>query len=307
LKNCRFVADMWRYRTSVTLLIVFSLSILLSYSLFGSSWDTGKEITANTSTQAPTIDGIKEAIWSENSINVTYHTFSGRQLAVHFAIHSASLYVLVETQFTNPPQNESICLFLSSSNSSSQDTFLDKKMLTLFKANQPGNESYITRDFYQFGDNNYILDKDSENFTGAAKIDNSNQHRIYEFRIPFTPTNKSYDITWLISHNYAIKLGINNSGTDLETSGYLLVQLGNRLGLSEENLGEFKFDTELFITIVSIIIAASYGVVGVVIIISKKNIEPISESRLIRRRKAEAKQEEQEEEIDNEENEEENE
>jgi hypothetical protein len=270
---------MWRKRNLVLFIALFSIGMFISTTINAAGW-TRTVIVAAPAVSAPTVDGVKESVWTDLKVNVTYHTLqSGRQVAVSACTFGNALYILVEARYTSTAQNESISVFIANNNqTTNQSALMDKKMITFFNATEYGNETSIALDFYQVTLNNYTLDENSPTFTGAAKFAGPTRNpRVYEFLVPFTPDNATFDNTLTFGQNYTIKVGINNTESDLEISDALLVQLGETLLLKEDKIGEFKFDPKQFLTVVLIIIAVVYGIVGIVIIDSHKNVEPIEE------------------------------
>jgi len=263
---------MWHKRYSVVFLMLFASSILLSSISSGHAWSKPEMIVPG-STSAPQIDGIKDDLWAGTTVNVTYHTFPTRNspISLSATTNGGYVYILIETNFISNQQNETISLYLGSTNQTTDNdtVFFDKKMITFFNATQFGNESSAAVDFYRTDAGNYSADEVVDAFKGAAKFANEARNpRIYEFAIPLTALNASYDITWIMGKNYALKVGINNSLTDEEISVPILLQLGPRLGFTEGGVaGEYKFDTVLYLKIVMVVIAVIYGIVGVVIVV----------------------------------------
>ena len=271
---------MWRQRYSLLILSLIALGFLAANTAYVAGWSK-TEMTVSAGSTAPTVDGVKESLWTDLTVNITYHTFttSSRQISLSALTFGGSLYVLIEANFVTSQQNESISIFLSSTNQTANETaFLDKKMITMFNATQYGNESSIAIDYYRVGVGNYSIDKDSAIFTGKAKMGSPTRNpRVYEFQIPLNPANLSYDVAWTMSKNYAIKVGINNTLNDIEISDAFLLQLGQRLTLTEKKFGEFDIDPQVFLNVVLIIIDVIYGIVGVVIFVSRSNVESIGE------------------------------
>lgn len=271
---------MLRKRYTIVFLMLFASSIFLSSFISVHGWSKPVLIVPG-STEAPIIDGIKDDLWTGNSVNVTRHQFTSRSspITLYATTYGGFIYFFIEAEFTSLENNESISLYLGSTNQTTTNAsvFMDKKMVTMVNITQYGNHTSFPTDF-NLRDGNYSVDDVTDAYNGKAGFaSTAGTYRNYEFAIPLTaPVNSTNDVTWYMGRNYAFKVGINNTDSDEEVSEVFLIQIGQRLGLSEEEIGEYKFDTELYLKIVMIIVLILWGFIGAVVLISKKNIEPMT-------------------------------
>ncbi|WP_457556664.1 hypothetical protein [Candidatus Harpocratesius sp.] len=262
---------MMRKRNSFFVLIIFSLflgALIQVVSAQDETWSR-PEVTSNPGFEA-VIDGVKEESWGFK-VNSSSYVLDGLQFKVFVQHYNQYIYFLVEARFTTEVQNETVSLFLSQSNQTI--SFLDKKQITIFNASESGNESSTFSDYYLNSDS-YVVDQFDLGFNGAAGI-GENGYRIFEFKILLQPEENSTteDVTLNVYKNYAIELGYNNSNSDeVKISDPLLVQIGPKSSASTEGeIGEYNFDSELFILIVLIIVSVfvlSYG--GLLLATKKK-------------------------------------
>lgn len=271
---------MLRKRYTIVFLMLFASSIFLSSFTSVHGWSKSVLIVPG-STEAPIIDGIKDDLWTGNSVNVTRHQFTSRSspITLYATTYGGFIYFFIEAEFTSLENNESFSLYLGSTNQTSANAsvFMDKKMITMVNITQYGNQTSFITDFHLNGEN-YSVDDVTDAYNGKADFaSTAGTYRNYEYAIPLTaPVNSTNDVTWYMGRNYAFKVGINNTDSDEEVSEVFLIQIGQRLGLSEEEIGEYQFDTELYLKIVMIIVLILWGFIGAVMLISKKNIEPMT-------------------------------
>ena len=259
-----------RKRNSFLILVIFSLflgTLIQSISAQDETWSR-PEVTSNPGFE-PVIDGVKEESWGP-SVNSSVYLLDGLQFKVFVQHYEQSIYFLVEARFTTKVQNETVSLLLSENNQTVE--LLDKKEITIFNASEAGNESSIFTDYYLSSDN-YIPDQFEAGFTGAGAIGESG-YRIYEFQILLEPDENSSteDITWNVYKNYAVELVYNNSNSDeIKISDPLLVQIGPKSSTNTEGvISEYKFNSELYILIVLIIISVFVIGYGFMLLSTKK-------------------------------------
>ena len=259
-------------RGTITLLLILSFTIL-SLNLPNSLAWTPTDLTSNpNSGDLPIIDGNLDESW-DTIANKSFHTFLGGKGVTLYVQHAEdSIYFLVEVKFISTEYNtETISLYLSNSTNETEtgQTF-DKKQITLFNSTMQGNESSTYLDYYSEIEDIYLLDSIDEGFEGAARIGNgSDIHRYYEFKIAFQPSNESIDTdsSMKIREKMSIKLGINNTATDEIVSEEITIQIGTKLNLIEDGIGEYDFDTELYMMIVLISVSVIFGVYGITLIL----------------------------------------
>ncbi|MHA1611352.1 MAG: hypothetical protein ACTSYU_04795 [Promethearchaeota archaeon] len=229
-----------------------------------------EEVTSNPGFAA-IIDGEKEDDWSSN-VNFTDYVLNGLQFKVFVQHFGDYLYFLVEARFTTQTQDETVSLYFASTNQTSDIN--DKKQITIFNASQSGNETSNFTDYY-LSSSEYQIDQNDLGFTGAGAIGESN-FRTYEFKILLEPEENSSteDVELNIYNNYAVQLGYNNSDDDTERiSETLLVQIGPKSSAGiEGEIGEFDFNTELYIIIVLIIVSVFTIGYGVAVFTSKQKV-----------------------------------
>ncbi len=259
-------------RGTITLLLILSFTIL-SLNLPNSLAWTPTDLTSNpNSGDLPIIDGNLDESW-DTIANKSFHTFLGGKGVTLYVQHAEdSIYFLVEVKFISTEYNtETISLYLSNSTNETEigQTF-DKKQITLFNSTIQGNESSTYLDYYSEIEDIYLLDSIDEGFEGAARIGNgSDTHRYYEFKIAFQPSNESIDTdsSMKIREKMSIKLGINNTATDEIVSEEITIQIGTKLHLIDDGIGEYDFDTELYMMIVLISVSVIFGVYGITLIL----------------------------------------
>jgi len=263
---------MIRKRSSFTFLIIFSILLGILVSNVTAQDDTWsrEEVTSNPGFAA-IIDGEKEDDWSSN-VNFTDYVLNGLQFKVFVQHFGDYLYFLVEARFTTQTQDETVSLYFASTNQTSDIN--DKKQITIFNASQSGNETSNFTDYY-LSSSEYQIDQNDLGFTGAGAIGESN-FRTYEFKILLEPEENSSteDVELNIYNNYAVQLGYNNSDDDTERiSETLLVQIGPKSSAGiEGEIGEFDFNTELYIIIVLIIVSVFTIGYGVAVFTSKQKV-----------------------------------
>lgn len=253
-----------RKRSSIAFLIFFSIFLSLflqSVSAQDDTWNPA-EVTSNPGFEA-TIDGVKDPSWEQDG-NVTWYVLDGLQFKLFVQHYDNSLYFLIEARFTTGVSEETVSLYLASTNRTVDIN--DKKQITIYNASQSGNETSAYWDLYKGEDNDYLVDQEDSGFVGAAGIGESN-FRIYEYQISLDPVGNSSteDVNLDVYKNYAVQLGYNTSNSPTEKlSEVLLVQIGPKSSASTEGeIGEFNFNSELYIVIVLLIISVfvvSYGI-----------------------------------------------
>ena len=259
-------------RGTITLLIILSFTIL-SLNLPNSLAWIPTELTSNPNNdEPPVIDGIFDESW--NTIgNKSFHSFPGGRGVTLYVQHvEDSIYFLVEVKFISTEHNtETISLYLSNStNETETGQAFDKKQITLFNSTMQGNESSIYSDYYSEIEDIFLADSFDEGFEGAARIGNeSDTNRYYEFKIEFQPSNESIveDSSMKIRETMSIKLGINNTATDETVSEEITIQIGTKVNLIDDGVGEYDFDTELYMMIVLISVSVIFGVYGITLIL----------------------------------------
>ena len=257
-------------RGTITLLLILSFTIL-SLNLPNSLAWTPTDLTSNpNSGDPPIIDGNLDESW-DTIANKSFHSIpTDRGVTLYVQHDEDSIYFLVEVKFKSAYNAETISLYLSNSTNETEtgQTF-DKKQINLSNLTMQGNESSTYLDYHSEIEDIYLLDSIDEGFEGAARIGNgSDTHRYYEFKIAFQPSNESIDTdsSMKIREKMSIKLGINNTATDEIVSEEITIQIGTKLHLIDDGIGEYDFDTELYMMIVLISVSVIFGVYGITLI-----------------------------------------
>ena len=258
-------------RGTITLLLILSFTIL-SLNLPNSLAWIPTELTSNPNNdEPPVIDGIFDESWDTVG-NKSFHSFPGGRGVTLYVQHvEDSIYFLVEVKYESSFNTETISLYLSNSTNETEtgQTF-DKKQITLFNSTMQGNESSTYSDYYSEIEDIFLTDSIDEGFEGAARIGNgTDTNRYYEFKIEFQPSNESIaeDSSMKIREKISIKLGINNTATDETVSEEITIQIGTKINLIDDGVGEYDFDTELYMMIVLISVSVIFGVYGITLIL----------------------------------------
>ena len=258
-------------RGTITLILILSFTIL-SLNLPNSLAWNPTELTSNPNNgDPPVIDGILDESWKTIG-NYSFHTFDGGRGVTLFVQHDKdSIYFLIEVKFESAHNTETISLYLSNStNETETGQAFDKKQITLFNSTMQGNESSTYSDYYSGIDEMYLPDSNEEGFEGAARIGNGTDiHRYYEFKIELQPSNESIteDSSIKIFEKISIEIGINNTATDETISEEaIIIQIGPKGFSPQDEIGEYDFNTELYMMIVLISVSAIFGVYGVFLI-----------------------------------------
>ncbi len=259
-------------RGTITLLIILSFTILSLNLPSSLAWiPTGLTSNPNND-EPPVIDGIFDESW--NTIgNKSFHSFpEGRRVTLYVQHAEDSIYFLVEVKFLSTEHNtETISLYLSNStNETETGQIFDKKQITLFNSTDQGNESSIYSDYYFENEALYLQDSVNEGFEGAAKIGNgTDTNRYYEFKIEFQPSNESIDedSSMKIREKFSIKIGINNTATEETVSEEIAIQIGVKVDLIDDGIGEYDFNTELYMMVVLISVSVIFGAYGITLIL----------------------------------------
>lgn len=269
-------------KTKIGILFV---AVLLTNVLFSSNliaaWNNREELTSNPAPSKPIVDGIADSLWYGREINSSNYQYAGNKSVTLYVTHyESALYIMVEVRYVTTFIYESISLYISKNNLSATEDFIDKKRILLNNANlKDGSDTFIAEDYYLDSNGNYISDSAiNSTFEGAAKVKLNGTtagYRFYEFKMNFNSFTTE-DAPLNMTQVYAFKLGLNNTndvGEEL-ISVPIIIQIGPRFqGDKGSGLaGEFKFDAKLYIQIVVISVTVLFGVYGILIVISKKNI-----------------------------------
>ncbi|MHA1731081.1 MAG: hypothetical protein ACTSU5_04025 [Promethearchaeota archaeon] len=214
---------------------------------------------------APTIDGYAESVWDDAG---EYQGLINNQtrITLKTLMNGSYLYFLVTVQTNVHEDDEYVALLGSNTTDHDQEDLVDLKRVGLDNTTEDAHLVSIAAGFN--------VDTD-QNVTGAASLYPDpavHNWTVYEFKIPIA-SNDSDDVNWVISRNYAAKLGLGSGAasdySNLELSEYFSVQVGPREGEENVDLGEFQFDWKVFLYVVFGVIFGIYGLMSVVLVKSR--------------------------------------
>lgn len=270
---------MSRKSISISILLLFSVSIISSSFLIGSA-QTGNwsdtEIISNNLGNSPIIDGNIEDLWLAEKINSSECNLD-YQFNLYVQHDGVFIYFLIETDFIVTSSSETFSIQISSDNESAN--FFDKKQITMANANIKGNETATVQDLFLLN-GEYEIDSDGDSFIGDAGYSNSTamETRYYEFKIPVTPVNATQDAKIIGNgNNYAVKVGLNFTDETTFESSTLLVQVGQKSTAEDDTVIDRDINLELYIFVVMISISGIFVVYGLMVISSKSKIGEIRE------------------------------
>ncbi|MFX0073127.1 MAG: hypothetical protein ACFFAO_18770 [Candidatus Hermodarchaeota archaeon] len=163
---------------------------------------------------APNIDGEidKDQKEWENASKETIRLYKDPRSENDFGIETeiwvlqneSDLYISVQFELANHPSEEYIAIIISESDSETNTSFYDAKIVQFYNLGQP-NEDVKYYDYYLDNDLNFIEDS-HENGEGDAKLDD--EKAIYEFRIPVNESEDedSKDVNLEYGDEYAFKV-----------------------------------------------------------------------------------------------------
>ncbi|UYP46447.1 hypothetical protein NEF87_002732 [Candidatus Lokiarchaeum ossiferum] len=272
---------MSRKSISISILLLFSVSIISSSILMGSAqsgnWSR-TEIISNNLSNSPEINGNIDDSWLAEGINssVCYLDLQFKLFVQH---DENNLYFLIETDFICTSSSETFSIQISSDNSS--ENFYDKKQITMLNADEKGNETSTSQDLF-LSDGEYVTDSDASStvsFEGKARYSNTTnpETRYYEFKVKSNSTNSSQDAIIVGRGTYAIKVGLNFTNEVIYESDPLLIQIGRESSATDDTVIEVDINVEKYIIIVMISVSSIFVVYGLVLMSSKSKVGEIRE------------------------------
>jgi hypothetical protein len=245
------------------------------------SWADNQKLNVNYGATVPVIDGVKDPSWEsrDENVNVTDYDFSGNRSIRLYTKHSDwAVYFLVEVKFESTNfQYETMSIYISNFTAPSAQNFTDKKQITISGANKKdGSDTYTSLDLHNTNHTTWTLDATSSSFKGAGKVQTNGSNigwRFYEYQMNFSAP-VAENVPFILGNSYAIKFGLNNSNdplTEVVSTPLNVTLIMKNLGGSTV-AGEYKFDPKIFIQVVMIIIACFVGLFGVLVLVSKRNI-----------------------------------
>ncbi len=264
-KRIKVINIMRRKYLSTSILIAIFISTMAMNVVTVRGWTSSQELTSNTATYVPVVDGVKNnTVWLDERVNWTSHNLEPPQFNFYVQHTSDSLYVLIELKGFIATSSEEICsIYISSSNQTEDDDFIDKKQITLYNATEKGNETSEFKDLY-LDDADYVEDEGDSKSFGAAKY-GAEQDRIFEFNISRVAENATQNTNLTTSFNYAFKVGFTSGGNEKVTPP-LLIQVGPKIGEDEEEIGEYNVNWVIFNKVVHWIVLVIMGIFGLMII-----------------------------------------
>ncbi|GAB4324268.1 MAG: hypothetical protein Kow0069_29790 [Promethearchaeota archaeon] len=229
--------------------------------------DGNSEIQALPGFQ-PEVDGFPEDDW-EDAGSIESSFSDGTRFELRALIKGDYLYCLVYVKLDSHDDEEYVALLgTNSSKKTSAADFGDLKRV---------NRDNTTGDFHVVGESGWNLDSD-QNVTGrVALYPNPEQHNwtVYEFYLPLA-SNDSEDVKWTVGGEYAAKVAYGSGGaTDLsgmKTSDHFTFKVGAQSGEGNVELGEFKFDWNVFVYVIFGLVFAFYGIVGLYVFQSRVKV-----------------------------------
>ncbi len=247
---------------------IFSLLViglmLINISIV-SGWNDSEMITSHLGDEAPTIDGVKEDLWTSDNVNITYNTFSGRQITLSVQHYGSGLFILIELKnYETSQQNETFSIYMAPSNQTDDSEFTDKKQLTMLNASQKGNETSEFTDLHKKG-SSYVEDTEPQRSYGVAKY-STGFNRNYEFNISRFASNGTENNNITVGNNYAFKVGYKSGNNAEEVSVPLIIQVGPRVTSTDEDFGEWELNWTTFSQIVHWVVLGIVGLFGLLIL-----------------------------------------
>jgi hypothetical protein len=254
----------------ILILVLFSLNLVITNSIYINCWVDGDSITTTT-TSEPIIDGIKDDIWEDGN-STSYQLDSLVDLSLTVSANGTNIYLLVEIlnfELINEEDRDTewVSLYLSRNISEGEESYVDKKQIVMQNANDKGNEVSEYNDLHEKPNEEdvYIGDfgKSEANTTGVARY-GSGVNRIYEFKIGLKAKNITQNVNFTNGINVYLKIGhqYDPEGDESLTDPIIL-----RIRIDTKEKEDENENTKIIIAhVVAIIIM---GVFGVALIRSK--------------------------------------
>ena len=158
---------------------------------------------------APEIDGDidrSEKEWinaTKEKINLksSNPTDWGIPIEIWVMQNDSDLYISIQFELETHKSQEFIGILISNSEATSNESFIDAKILQFFNLGEIG-ERYEYLDYYLLNDE-FIMDQEF-NGEAAAKLDG--HEIVYEFRIPVNNSDDSQDVFLDFGDEYAFKI-----------------------------------------------------------------------------------------------------
>ena len=144
------------------------------------------------------INATKEKI---NLIGSNPITDKGIPIEIWVMQNDSDLYISIQFELETHKSQEFIGIFISNSEATSNESFIDAKILQFFNLGEIG-ERYEYLDYYLLNDE-FIMDQEF-NGEAAAKLDG--HEIVYEFRIPVNNSDDSQDVFLDFGDEYAFKI-----------------------------------------------------------------------------------------------------
>ena len=248
-------------------------------NLYG--WDRNPLIIPAGSSE-PILNGIKDNTedWNKDnycntSIQVSQSGFP--DVVFYGFTKNNYLFIMIEVKITNPNDDQYVRILFSNSSSSSDEDFIDAKLIQNRNLTKPENHTFYLEDHILI-DGTYTNDT-VINFEGAANVSGPNKYTYYEFKIPFSSNNNDTinDTSILAGGNkYAIKIEYGVAPIDGQKTQFksptLIIQVGYPPVEGEKEIKEFKIDIELLSKIMFIIVGIGLGIIFLITVRGKSKI-----------------------------------
>jgi hypothetical protein len=195
-----------------------------------------------------------------------------------YALHAQShLYVLLYLKFASGESDEYVSLYLSASASSSADDLADRKLIRMGNATDPDNDYSEYSDWTRTEDGDFVDLGHTDDFLGNSSIEGTANYRVYEFKVPFTPTDTGNNTKLELSKQYAVRFGHSNTGVpaDESLSAVVLLQVGPTVEDSDEEINEFPIDLATFQQIMQVVSVVAFVAFGAIILKEKLALAPL--------------------------------